>query len=128
MKIRRTYKRKFKLQIVRECENSKAMAQLSRQHGIHPSLITRWKKEYRDDPENAFSGKGNIYKEDARLGDLEKMKLIPKRAQRHTEKNNNSLRSSASSAVNFFCHDPLIQNKIKSLRFRGILSYEIHTA
>jgi hypothetical protein len=33
MKIRRTYTRKFKLQIVCECENSKAMAQLSRQHG-----------------------------------------------------------------------------------------------
>ncbi|KAF5424048.1 MAG: transposase [Methanosarcinales archaeon] len=73
MKIRRTYTREFKLQIVRECENSKAMAQLSRQHGIHPSLITRWKKEYRDDPENAFSGKGNIYKEDARLGELERV-------------------------------------------------------
>jgi transposase-like protein len=51
MKIRRTYTREFKLQIVRECENSKAMAQLSRQYGIHPSLITRWKKEYRDDPD-----------------------------------------------------------------------------
>jgi transposase-like protein len=48
------------------------MAQLSRQHGIHPSLITRWKKEYRDNPENA-SGKGNIYKEDARLGELERV-------------------------------------------------------
>ena len=57
MKIRRTYTREFKLQIVRECENSKAMAQLSRQHSIHPSLITRWKKEYREDPENTFSGK-----------------------------------------------------------------------
>ncbi|KAF5422560.1 MAG: transposase [Candidatus Methanomarinus sp.] len=73
MKIRRTYTREFKLQIVRECENSKAMAQLSRQHGIQPSLITRWKKEYRDDPENAFSGNGNIYKEDARLGELERV-------------------------------------------------------
>jgi transposase-like protein len=61
MKIRRTYTREFKLQIVRECENSKAMAQLSRQYGIHSSLITRWKKEYKDDPENAFSGKGNMY-------------------------------------------------------------------
>ena len=40
MKIRRTYTREFKLQIVCECENSEAMAQLSRQHGIHPSLIT----------------------------------------------------------------------------------------
>ncbi len=58
---------------MRECENSKAMAQLSRQYGIHPSLIRRWKKEYREDPESAFSGKGNIYKEDVRLGELERV-------------------------------------------------------
>jgi len=28
--------------------------------------------------------------------------------------NNTSLRLSASSAVNLFCHDPFIQNKLKS--------------
>ncbi|MCD4846031.1 MAG: transposase [Methanosarcinales archaeon] len=39
MKIRRTYTREFKLQIVRECENNKAMTQLSRQHSIHSSLV-----------------------------------------------------------------------------------------
>ena len=32
----------------------------------------------------------------------------PQRAQRHAEKNNTSLRLSASSAVNLFCHDPFI--------------------
>ena len=39
----------------------------------------------------------------------------PQCTQRDAEKNNNPLRSSASSAVNLFCHDPLIQNKLKSL-------------
>ncbi len=38
----------------------------------------------------------------------------PQRAQRHAEKINTSLRLSASSAVNLFCHDPFIQNKLKS--------------
>ena len=38
----------------------------------------------------------------------------PQRAQRHAEKNNTSLRLSASSAVNFFCHDLFIRNKLKS--------------
>ena len=38
----------------------------------------------------------------------------PQRAQRHAEKNNTSLRPSASSAVNLFCHDPFIRNKLKS--------------
>jgi hypothetical protein len=39
----------------------------------------------------------------------------PQSTQRDAEKNNNPLRSSASSAVNLFCHDPLIQNKLKNL-------------
>jgi transposase len=73
MKIRRTYTREFKLKVLRECENGKGKAQLSREHCLHPSLISRWEKEFREDPEHAFSGNGNIYKEDARIGELERV-------------------------------------------------------
>jgi len=38
----------------------------------------------------------------------------PQRAQRFAEKNNISLRLSVSSAVNPFCHDSFIRNKLKS--------------
>ena len=70
MKQRRTYTREFKLKVLRECENGKGKAQLSREHGPHPSLINRWEEEYRKDPENAFSGHKKTYKEDARIGEL----------------------------------------------------------
>jgi len=73
MKIRRTYTREFKLKVLRECENGKDKAQLSREHGLHPSLITRWEKEFREDPERAFSRNGNICKADARIGELERV-------------------------------------------------------
>ena len=73
MKQRRTYTREFKLKILRECENGKGKAQLSREHGSHPSLINRWEEEYRKDPDNAFSGHGKTYKEDARIGELERV-------------------------------------------------------
>ncbi len=73
MKQRRTYTREFKLNVLWECENGKGKAQLSREHGLHPSLITKWEEEFRKDPENAFSGHGNIYKEDARIGELERV-------------------------------------------------------
>ena len=73
MKIRRTYTREFKLKVLRECENGKGKAQLSREYGLHPSLISRWKKEFREDPEHAFSGNGNLYKEDARVAELERV-------------------------------------------------------
>ncbi len=61
------------MKILRECENGKGKAQLSREHGLHPSLITRWEKKFREDPERAFSRNGNIYKEDARIGELERV-------------------------------------------------------
>jgi len=73
MKQRRTYTREFKLKILRECENGKGKAQLSREHGLHPSLITKWEEEFRKDPENAFNGHGKIYKDDARIGELERV-------------------------------------------------------
>jgi len=50
MKIRRTYTREFKLKVLHECENGKGKAQLSREHGLDPSLISRWEKEFREDP------------------------------------------------------------------------------
>jgi transposase len=73
MKIRRTYTREFKLKVLRECESGKDKAQLSRENGLHPSLISRWEKEFREDPEHAFSGNGNSYKENARISELERV-------------------------------------------------------
>jgi transposase len=73
MKIRRTYTSEFKLKVLRECENGKGKAQLSREYGLHPSLISRWEREFKENPEHAFSGNGNLYKEDARIGELERV-------------------------------------------------------
>jgi len=61
------------LKLLRECENGKGKAQLSREHGLYLSLITRWEKEFREDTERAFSRNGYIYKEDARIGELERV-------------------------------------------------------
>ncbi|RLG32574.1 hypothetical protein DRN97_07020, partial [Methanosarcinales archaeon] len=38
-----------------------------------PSLIVKWRKQYFDDPENAFRGNGKTYKENARIAELERM-------------------------------------------------------
>ncbi len=35
--------------------------------------ISRWKLEYRKNPESAFSGNGNTYKETARVHELERL-------------------------------------------------------
>ena len=73
MKQRRKFTREFKLSVITELEAGKTVAQLSREHDIHPSLIGRWKKEVQQDPEKAFRGNGNACKAEARVSELEKL-------------------------------------------------------
>jgi transposase len=73
METRRQYTRDFKIAVVREIETGKSLAQVSRENGIHPSLIVKWKKGYFENPENAFSGNGRVYKEQARMAELERL-------------------------------------------------------
>ena len=54
MKRRRQYTRDFKIGVIRKVESGKTLAQVSRENGISPSLIVKWRKQYFDDPENAF--------------------------------------------------------------------------
>jgi transposase len=46
---------------------------VARENGLHPALVFRWKSEYLDNPEKAFSGPGNPYKDQARIAELERM-------------------------------------------------------
>jgi transposase-like protein len=70
-KTRRRYDREFKISVIAELMGDKPLAQISREHSIHPSLPSRWKKELADNPENAFRGNGNQYKENARIREQE---------------------------------------------------------
>lgn len=73
MKTRRQYTKDFKIAVVRDIEAGKSLAQVSRENGIYPSLIAKWKKQYFEDPENAFSGNGKAYKEQAKTAELERL-------------------------------------------------------
>ncbi len=72
-KTRRRYDREFKISVIAELEAGKPLAQVAREHGIHPSLPCRWKDELAADPEKAFSGNGNKYKDQARIAELERL-------------------------------------------------------
>jgi len=67
------YTKKFKISIIRELESGKNLAQLSRKNNLHPTRISRWRLEYQKDPDAAFSGNGNTYKEVARNQELERL-------------------------------------------------------
>jgi transposase len=70
---RRRFTREFKLQVVREVEAGKPLAQAAREHQIHPTLILRWRQEHLRYAERAFTGNGRLYKEEARIAELERM-------------------------------------------------------
>jgi transposase len=72
-KTRRRYDREFKISVVAELESGKPLAQIAREHGIHPSLPSRWREELADNPEKAFSGNRSKYKDQARIAELERL-------------------------------------------------------
>ena len=70
---RRIFSKEFKLGLLRELENGKKTAEICRENEIHPTLLSRWKKEYHENPEFAFKGHGNTCKENARIAELERL-------------------------------------------------------
>ena len=73
MKSRKKFTKEFKISVLRELENSKSAVQLCREHGIHPSMLSNWKREYKENPETAFSGNGNTNKLEAKLAESERL-------------------------------------------------------
>ena len=70
---RRQFTRDFKLHVLREVEAGKSVAQASREHQLHPTLISKWQKQHSQYAEQAFAGNGHIYKDEARIAELERM-------------------------------------------------------
>jgi transposase len=56
----RFHSREFKLEAVRLSENSeKSVAQIARELGISDGVLYRWRRQLREQPEQAFPGKGH---------------------------------------------------------------------
>ena|SRR3989344_9569496 len=72
MRIRRTFTKEFKLSILRELEN-KSAAEICRENNIHPVMLSHWKKDYEKDPHGAFSGRGNLWKDEAKIAQYERL-------------------------------------------------------
>ncbi len=70
---RRRFTREFKLQVICAVEAGKPVAQVAREHQLHPTLIRRWQHEHQHYAERAFLGNGNIYKYEARIAELERL-------------------------------------------------------
>jgi len=70
---RRRFPGELKIRVLQELETGKSPAEICREHGVHPSTLSRWKGEQREDPARAFAGNGNIWKPEARIAELERL-------------------------------------------------------
>jgi transposase len=82
------YDREFKIQTVQLIlEEGKPVTQAARELGISDQTLYRWVSEYREDPQCAFQGSGNLKPDDKatrelqkRIRDLEEENAILKKA------------------------------------------------
>ena len=72
-RTRRIFTRDFKIDIINQVQAGKPIGQVARENDLHPTLVNRWKREYAENPEKAFSGRGNPYKDTARFAELERL-------------------------------------------------------
>jgi transposase-like protein len=49
--MRHRYNTEFKIAVVNEFKGGKSLTQIAREHGINPSLPSRWRKELAMNPE-----------------------------------------------------------------------------
>jgi transposase len=70
---RRQFSKEFKLQILREVEAGKSVAQAAREHEVHPNCITKWRGQLGKYGSDAFQGNGNSYTHEAKVAELERI-------------------------------------------------------
>jgi len=74
MTKRRTYTPEFKVQVVLEMlTGAKSAAQLSREHRIKDSVLSRWKQEFIERAPQMFERAEARNQDEARIGELERM-------------------------------------------------------
>ncbi len=71
--VRRRFSREFKLQVLRELDGGKSVAQLCREYDLTRFLISKWRREYEENPDQAFAGNGKTCKDEARARELERL-------------------------------------------------------
>ncbi len=70
---RRTFNREYKLEAVKLVrERGVAVAQASRDLGLHENVLRKWVREFSVDPQHAFPGQGVMKPEQAEIDRLRK--------------------------------------------------------
>jgi len=68
---RRAFTREFKVEAVRMIvEGGMSQAQVSKELGVGPDTLSRWRKQLQADPEQAFPGHGKLKPSDEEVAGL----------------------------------------------------------
>lgn len=59
MKTRRSFDKEFKLMTVELCNTGKSTNQVSKELGIRPDIVRRWRREFQTKQSGSFTGHGN---------------------------------------------------------------------
>ena len=70
---RRQFSRDFKVQVLREIEAGKTLAQAAREHQVDAGTLVAWRKQHEQYGEQAFAGNGHAYTAEARIAELERL-------------------------------------------------------
>ncbi len=80
---RRKFSREFKLEAVKlVCERGGAVAQATRDLGVHETVLRKWVKEFAADPGHAFTGHGQMRPEQLEI-DRSRREVAKLKAERH---------------------------------------------
>jgi len=71
-RTRRKYTKEFKLEAIQLAETRGNAAEVSRNLGIKPNILTRWIREYKDDEKHAFPGLGRMKEPEEEIRQLRK--------------------------------------------------------
>jgi transposase len=69
---RRKFTREFKLDAIERLESGASVAAVARALEVSPSLLQRWRQEFRESPERAFPGAGQRRLDPDRVAQLER--------------------------------------------------------
>ena len=76
---RKTYDKEFKLSAVKMIvEGGMNVSRISKDLGVNENSLYKWKRDYLEDQQNAFPGKGKMKPEDEELKNLRKELAIVK--------------------------------------------------
>ena len=71
-RVHRRFSREFKVQIVDAILHGAAVGVVAKANELHPELVRKWVRDFRQYQKEAFAGRGRAYTDDAKVAQLER--------------------------------------------------------